>query len=178
MHTGAAFIKVIGVICVISGCVGTGLSMSRSYVRRYRQLEMLRQMTVLLKGEIRFACAELPEAFEHVARRIDPPFSDFLKDLSGELRSMEGKPFHVLWKKHVEGSLGHSCLTKDDLEALIRMGGQLGFLDREMQLAAIDLYLDELDISMKSFGQTISQKQRLSLSLGILSGLFLVILLV
>ncbi len=178
MHTGAVFIKVIGAICVISGCAGTGLSVSRSYSRRYRQLGILRQMAVLLRGEIRYACSELPEAFEHVACRIEVPFKNFLMCLADELRLMDGQPFDILWRKHIESSLSGSCLTKEDKEALFRLGGQLGFLDREMQLAAIDLYLDELDASMISFGQTISQKQKLSLSLGILSGLFLTALLV
>ncbi|MGN0205076.1 MAG: stage III sporulation protein AB [Coprococcus sp.] len=177
MLTGAVFIKVIGAICVISGCAGTGLSVSRAYGRRYRQLGILRQMAVLLRGEIRYACSELPEAFEHVAWRIEDPFQSFLKGLADELRLMDGEPFDALWKKHVEESLSVSCLAREDREALFRLGGQMGFLDREMQLAAIDLYLDELDASMLSFGQTISQKQKLSLSLGILSGLFLTALL-
>lgn len=178
MHTAAVFIKAIGAICVISGCAGTGLSVSRSYNRRYRQLGVLRRMAVLLKGEIRYACSELPEAFEHAACRIEAPFRDFLMGLADDLRLMDGQPFDRLWRKHIESSLSGSCLTKEDKEALFRLGGQLGFLDREMQLTAIDLYLDELDASMISFGQTLPQKQKLSLSLGILSGLFLTALLI
>ena len=178
MHMGAAFIKVIGAICVISGCMGTGLWVSRSYGKRYCQLGTLHRMMMLLRGEIRYACSELPEAFKHVSYRLEPPFSDFLSGLSEELGARDGQSFDVLWRRNIDVYLSGTCLTKGDREALGRLGGQLGFLDRDMQLAAVDLYLEELDISMRNFGQTISQKQKLSFSLGILSGLFLTVLLI
>lgn len=178
MLTGIVYIKIAGAICVVSGCIGTGLSVSRSYSKRYRQLEMLRQMMVLLKGEIRYARSELPEAFSHVAMRVTPPFSEFLAALSQEMKAMTGQPFHVLWEKHIDAELSASYLSRDDRASLKRLGGQLGFLDQAMQLAAIDLYMEGLNTAIAAFGQTVSQKQKVSLSLGILSGFFLAVLLI
>lgn len=178
MLSGVVYIKIAGAVCVVSGCIGTGLSVSRSYSRRYRQLEMLRQMMVLLKGEIRYARTELPEAFSHVAVRVEPPFSVFLAELSEEMKGMTGQPFHVLWEKHIDRALSGSCLIKEDREALKRLGGQLGFLDQSMQLAAIDLYMEGLHTVIVDFGQTVHQKQKVSISLGILSGFFLAVLLI
>lgn len=178
MPMAVVYIKVIGAICVISGCGGIGWSVSHSYVSRYRQLGSVRRMIMFLKGEIRYAGSELPEAFEHVAGRMAPPFSTFLLHLSEEMRTMDGRLFDVLWKQNIESGLADTSLTKEDKEALFRLGGQLGFLDREMQLAAVDLYLNELDASMQVIEQVMPQKQKLSLSLGILSGFFLSVLLV
>ena len=54
----------------------------------------------------------------------------------------------------------------------------MGFLDQTMQLAAIDLYMEGLNAGIISYGQTVHQKQKVSLSLGILSGFFLAVLLI
>ncbi len=178
MLTGVVCIKIAGAICVVSGCVGTGLSISRSYRRRYRQLEMLRQMMLLLKGEIRYARSELPEAFSHVALRVGPPFSEFLAALTDEMKALTGQSFYELWERHIDGELSASCLSGEDRENLKRLGGQLGFLDQAMQLAAIDLYIEGLNTAIADFGQTVPGKQKVSISLGILSGFFLAVLLI
>lgn len=178
MLTGVVYLKIVGAICVVSGCIGTGLSVSSSYSRRYKQLEMLRQMMMLLKGEIRYARSELPEAFRNVSMRLASPFSELLLSLSEEMKAMTGQPFHILWEKNIDKELAGTCLSRADKEELKKLGRQLGFLDQTMQLAAIDLYMEGLNAGIISYGQTVHQKQKVSLSLGILSGFFLAVLLI
>ena len=56
----------------------------------------------------------------------------------------------------------------------MQMGAFLGYLDKDMQLRTIDLYLQELGQEIKATGESIPGKQKLSRSLGIMGGLFLV----
>lgn len=177
MLTGAVYIKIIGVILVISGCTGVGLTVGGNYSRRYRQLEMLKHMVTLLMGEIRYAPAELPEIFLRVAERVSPPFDGFLKGIIGEMSAMDGRTLAQLWREGVERSLSGTCLTREDKNRLDRLGAQLGILDRETQLSVMALYLQELETAMAELGRTMGQKQKVSLSLGLLSGLFLTVIL-
>lgn len=177
MSVGVICIKIAGILCVVSGCAGIGLSVSRSYRQRYCQLEMLRQMMMLLRGEIRFARSELPEAFAHAAQRVDSPFSEFLNGLAEDMRAMNGQAFAGLWEQHIDKELGTTSLLTEDRDALKRMGSQMGFLDQAMQLAAIDLYLESLNTAILSAGQMMHNKQKVSMSLGILSGFFIAVLL-
>jgi stage III sporulation protein AB len=138
---------------------------------------MLRQMMLLLRGEIRYAKTELPEAFYHVSMRLPQPFSDFLTELSEAMKAMDGQPMYVLWGEYIDRKLSGSCLSADDLEAFKMLGRHLGFLDQDMQLAAIDMYTESLDTTMAALRQSLGQKQKTSLCLGILSGFFLSVLL-
>lgn len=54
----------------------------------------------------------------------------------------------------------------------------LGYLDLEMQLSSIDLYLEQLEISIREAESSIGSKQKLYQSLGVAGGIFLVILLI
>ena len=53
----------------------------------------------------------------------------------------------------------------------------LGYLDTEMQLSAIRLYLEHLEQSLAEAQEQMGSRQRLYQSLGIAGGVFLVILL-
>lgn len=60
----------------------------------------------------------------------------------------------------------------------MQMGAFLGYLDKDMQLRTVDLYLQELDREIEDAGESTPGRQKLSKSLGIMGGLFLVLLLI
>lgn len=75
--------------------------------------------------------------------------------------------------KHLKGL----HLVRADLEQLESLGEVLGYLDAEMQLAAIRLYLEQLENSIAEAQEHMGSRQKLNQSLGIAGGVFLVILL-
>ena len=58
------------------------------------------------------------------------------------------------------------------------MGEVLGYLDLEMQLSSIELYLEQLELCIRESQEAARTKQKLYQSLGVAGGIFLVILLV
>ena len=152
--------------------------MGRSWKKRCEQLEKMRQSLRLLQGEIRYTGAELPEAIEQAAQRIEVPFSDFYLYLAKKMRQMEGKSLKILWQTGMEKYFKNTYLTKEDRKIFLDLGGQLGYLDREMQLSSIASSLVQVDECINGLQKCMTQKQKLSISLGLLSGFFLMILLV
>ena len=61
---------------VISGA-GFGLALSGELSRRKRHLEKLLQMTILLKGEIRYGNKSLYDAFTGAAGKLDGKYREF-----------------------------------------------------------------------------------------------------
>ena len=55
--------KSVGVLLILFSCAGLGFGQSLRLTGRLRTLEMMKRMTVLLKGEIRFGNASLCSAF-------------------------------------------------------------------------------------------------------------------
>ena len=66
-------------------------------------------------------------------------------------------------------------LEKEDREKLLSLGGQLGYLDTQMQERTLLLYLEQLELSVSRLRGEIREKCRLSTVLGVMGSLFLVI---
>ena len=75
-------------------------------------------------------------------------------------------------------SLKKSSLRREEKEKLGRLGEGLGYLDLEMQLSTMELYLEQLEGDIQRAEEEIQSKQRLYRSLGVAGGIFLVILLI
>ena len=63
------WMKLFGAACILCGAAGTGIWFSGRYRQRILELEQLKQMVFLLKGQILYASAPLPEALETVGKR-------------------------------------------------------------------------------------------------------------
>ena len=76
-----------------------------------------------------------------------------------------------------------SCLIKSQLkskdrEELKAIGMQMGYLDEQMQLGTIDLYLEQLSFVIEKAREELVMKKRLCNCLGVMGGIFLVIILI
>ena len=91
---------------------------------------------------------------------------------------MEGKTIADIWKEGVEQKLSGLALSKQDKEALIHFGSNLGYLDKDMQLSTIDLYIATLETEIEEATKTVKEKSYLYNSLGIMAGLFVTIILI
>ena len=61
---------------------------------------------------------------------------------------------------------------------MIHFGENLGYLDKEMQLATIDLYLATIETEIEEAVRTVKEKTYLYNSLGVMAGIFLTIILI
>ena len=155
------WMQAAGAVCIVSGASGFGFWMAGEYRRRLEQLLQLRQMIYMLKGQILYANAPLSEALEAVGKRFE-------KELSGLFTGAAGK---------IEQQSG-TALTKQDRQYLADLGKHLGYLDRDMQERNLLLYLEQLDVQIQLLREHRQERCRLYSSLGIMSGLFLTILMI
>ena len=109
--------------------------------------------------------------------RLPAPFGTFLSETADELKKADGRTLGEVWKMEEAKHLKGLHLARADLEQLESLGEVLGYLDTEMQLAAIRLYLEQLENSIAEAQEHMGSRQRLYHSLGIAGGVFLVILL-
>lgn len=173
--------KSAGAIMMVAGSSGLGFWLAGQYGKRLSQLEQLRQMVFLLKGQILYANAPLSEAFETVGKRTSGALADLFRGVAGRIDEQQGESFYRLWEGAVEEAGkedGRLCLTKGDRQSLVSLGEHLGFLDREMQERNLLLYLEQLDLCIGQLREHRQEKCRLYTSLGIMGGLFLTILLI
>lgn len=109
-------LRCLGAVLVILGASGFGISMAVQYTKRLSQLEQLRRMIFLLKGQIVYANASLPEAFEAVGKREKGPLGALFLAAAKQAETLEKRIFlrsgsrrSRSWKKKMEGNKAHSA---------------------------------------------------------------------
>lgn len=170
-------IKLIGAICTIIGTTCIGLFLDKLEVYRMNDLKKLKQAFIYLKGEIDYMITPLPLAMEQAGSRIDSNIGKIFT-YAGELMSKKsGYNASELWEKAVERYIDDTYLSRADKSILLSFGNALGYLDKEMQKNNINLCILYLEDEMKKLDLHHQKNGRLYRSLGILSGLLIVILL-
>ena len=170
-------LKILGSVCVIAAAAGLGLSLAGQWREHLKAVEKLRRMIFMLKGEILYANAPLEEAFYHVGAKTGGALGEFFVSVAGRIESQQGEPFFALWKEAIAGLGRDAGLSEQDKQELAGFGEHLGYLDSEMQERTILLYLEQLDLTIDYLREHQREKSHLYTSMGIMGGLFLVIIL-
>ena len=171
-------VKILGAVCIIAACTAMGFRQSFKLNLRYKELQELKKILCLLAGEIRFGGGTLEETFRTVAARSGSPFEDFFCFLSEEMKERTGVRLSELWDRAVRERLSASHLTEEDLDIRLRMGYDLGCLDRETGLSTLTLASEQLEDARRDLYGELPKKMRLYNCLGILAGVFITILLI
>lgn len=166
-------LKIAGAIMILIACAGIGYGKGREYKQRIRQLLLEKRMILMLRGEIQYALTPLPDAFSSIAGRMDNLYGTFLKEVSMELQKQNAKTVGQVWEEKAKEIFSKSVLTREDIKQLQALGGQLGYLDTQMQLSTIELHLEQLEHKILALEQEQGKKSRVCNCLGIFAGVML-----
>lgn len=169
-------LKLAGVGLILLACTGWGFSVSWQMSERIRDLRELRRIAALLRQEISFAGTALPEALGRIGNKVSYPFGEFLDRLAKELVKYPGVSFGIIFSEQVDEGLYGTALEPSDMADFKELGHYLGYLDKEMQLANLDLYLAETDEKLVGLSEELPSRKKLFQVLGIMAGLFLAVL--
>ena len=163
--------KVIGSVMIIVACTAMGFEKSRELQRHLKELEELKRIFTLIQSELQYTKAAFAEVFFKISRKTDGKYKKWLRELAGDLEKREKGPFQEVWEYEIAEHFKDSQLAKEELEDLRQVGKNLGYLE------TLDLYLEQLDLSIQKTREEIKSKKKLYQSMGIMAGIFLVIVL-
>ena len=123
------------------------------------------------ESELQYTKAPFAEVFEKAGRKIGPPFSEWMLKLCARLKRKERGTFVEIWCNSISQDLQKCGLRKEDIEELKSVGKTLEYME------SLDLYLEQLDDHIKRTKEEYRSKQKICQSMGIMGGIFLVILL-
>lgn len=164
-------LKIVGSMIVIAVCTALGFEKSNELSMHLNALEELKKLFVLLRSEVQYTRAPFAELFLKISRKMDGVYQKWLLRLSKDLEKHEKRTLQEVWKVSVYEYLEESRLTKEELEELCRVGNSLGYLE------TIELYINQLDFSIEKAREELKSKKKLYQSMGIMCGIFLVIVL-
>ena len=163
--------RIMGAILIIFASGGIGVTKGIELQKYLRELEQLKQIFWMLKREIQYTKA-------HIGRRMEGAQGEWLLYLARQIEEKAGATFFQLWTESIDQCLIKSQLKSKDREELKAIGMQMGYLDEQMQLGTIDLYLEQLSFVIEKAREELVMKKRLCNCLGVMGGIFLVIILI
>lgn len=164
-------LKLIGSILILLACSGIGFSRSHEMQRHLDELEELKKLFYLLKSELQYTRAPFAEVFEKIGKKTREPFQTWLSDLCFRLNEKRGGMFWEMWCASIEENLKDCRLKEDELNELKSVGKNLEYIE------SLDLYIEQMEYKIKNLREVYRSKRKLCQSLGIMGGVFLVILL-
>lgn len=171
-------LKLIGACLVILSSTGIGIYFSSITKGRLIDLKDLKKNMFMLRGDIRYGNTPLPEAIEALAIRNHDNFKPFYEGVVKELKKLDGLPFSEIWDKGVNEYMKDTYLTAADRSHFSKLGETLGYLDKEMQIRTIDLYIEQLENELQEAVSSVKEKTKLYNTLGVLFGIFITIVMI
>lgn len=169
-------IRLAGAALVLSACSGMGFFFAGQWGERLKNMEYLKKLMFLLKGEIVYAHSPLTEGFERTGEKGGGEIGNLFLRVARRLNRQQGEPFYTIWQEEIDALPKSCCLKEEDRQSLKGLGEHLGYLDLEMQERTILLYLEQMDLTIGYLREHKQERRRLYTSLGIMGGIFLTIL--
>ncbi|MCI7813686.1 MAG: stage III sporulation protein AB [Lachnospiraceae bacterium] len=167
----------LGMGVILFSCSSIGVTAAQKMKKRIQNLYDLREGMMLLQGEIRYAKATLPEAFEHAGAHAAPSCKAFFEAVGTQMERLETRSAKEVLVRCAKEELSGPGFLREDLERLERLGEQLGYLDQEMQIKGLEFYIRQQQGVCEEAEREYREKARLYRYMGIIGGLFLVIVL-
>lgn len=170
-------LEIIGSSFVVAGTSFLGFWWAANYKRRMEELGQMEHLMHMLYGEIKYREGNFSESFLSIGRHCNGRIQIFAIQLSDALNEGSGDPFFIIWTNAVKRCWKNSALTEEDKDIFISVGKKMGYLDKEMQLNTIELFLTQIEQRQEALRKMLPEKCRISRLIGVLSGIFIVILL-
>ena len=154
-----------------------GITKAEKVKNQWENMEYLQRIISLIQSEIRYSRAFLGEIFANIGQGVKEPYKSWLLEMSDRVNEFSGARFEDIWKVSVHKNLKVLNLPEQELESLKSLGNQLGYADMQVQMRLLDLYQEHLERTIREVHGEVQTKVRLYHCLGVMSGLFVAVLL-
>jgi stage III sporulation protein AB len=169
--------KWIGALLLIGTATIIGFEWSNRLTKRPKQIRQLKSALLILEAEIVYSQASLSDAFVSVSKKIPDPIKSFFAALGMGMQK-EQLDFFSLWEQKVDELVKDSTMNDSEKEILKQFGRTLGQHDIYQQQKHIQLTIVHLDRELEEALDNYQKYGKVAKSLGVLSGIFIVLLLI
>ncbi|SFA71669.1 stage III sporulation protein AB [Lentibacillus halodurans] len=167
----------IGALLFIGTTTLVGFDISKKLNERPQHIRQMKNALQILEAEILYSQLPLPEVFAIIAKQIPQPISSYFNDLEVSLRQYHVDLYSV-WNKHTDELIDMSALGSNEGEILKQFGRTLGQHDFDQQQKHIHLTIKHLDRELDEARDQQYKYSKMAKSLGLLCGIFVVLLLI
>ncbi|WP_077370075.1 stage III sporulation protein SpoIIIAB [Anaerosalibacter sp. Marseille-P3206] len=170
-------LKIFGSLLIILSSSLMGYMYGIRYRDRVNNLVLLENCIKLLETEIIYAANPLPEALMNVYRKGNQKVSYVFERIADELVVNKSGTVYECFESVVNISRDELCFKDEDIELFLTLGRTIGTSDRFDQEKNFKLILTQIKTLEVEAQLSKEKNEKLYKSLGILSGLAIVIIL-
>ena len=169
-------LKITGAVLVLVSSYAIGSILALQVKEQEKWLKDIKTALFLLMGEMEYRQTPLPEALQLVGRRHGGRLSVFFQVLSEELTKKEGFCVQEVWQQLAVTAVKESPISKEQKEEFSELGLCFAEADRETRRNSLEFYLNRLEEDIIKLRENGGNKAYLCRTLGMLGGIFLLIL--
>lgn len=173
------YIKLVGIMFILSGCAIYGLFLCYRTNRRIDELAEYKETLILLEGQISYGNYCLPLICTKLSNVCKiAHIRSFYKNVGERLNENAGLEFSVIWSECINEFLKNSYLYDSDKALLAGIGNIPLYLDGSAQIN----YLEEIKLRLEGLTNCAraeaDSKCRVYKYVGLAAGAFIIILLI
>lgn len=170
-------VKFLACAVILGGCSALGMLLAARFHKRVKQLSEFENAFVQLEYDIGFLNIPLDEAFDKLSKNTENIISDIFRYISYRLSKNKCCDMYKVWKRAIEHSSDDLYLSDSDKQILLDFSKTLGQGNSEKEKNNIKLTLMRLKIAQTEAQSAASSNVKMYRGLGVLMGIFIVILL-
>lgn len=168
-------VKILGAMLVILACSGAGYLTALEFVNRTKQIRQLQNALLYIETEIMYGYTPLNDLMKKISQRENGSISLFFLTVAEELETME-KSFQHCWQTAIDKRWKYTSLKEKERQIMLQLGSILGMSDRENQQKHIRIALSHMQAEEKEAYEAQTKYEKMSRTLGVLTGILLVLL--
>lgn len=171
-------LRFIGGILIITATTGAGILYGMELQEYLEKLLYIRHIIYMIKGEMEYSSAPLSEVFGRISVRVREPYRQWLMAMEKQVEEREEDAFLKIWMRSVDKYLKDLHLKSEHSIQLKELGTYLGQTDGASESRNLQLYLGRLELEIEKVREGMAAKKRIGNCLGVMGGIFLVVLLI
>ena len=168
--------KVIGYFFVLAGCSGLGLWYSAQMLKRVVHMREMIRILDIVKSEMKYNHGTLPECCERISEKAKEPYAECFQKINNCFQAGSGMEFDRICKENLQESLQNLPL-KEERDVFVRCFSDIGYGDIWMQHQTMERGKQELQGILDAEEEELKKRSKLAISLGAMSGILLVLIL-
>ena len=168
-------IKYIFLIMILFLAIYIGNLMSKKYIKRVKELIQIKIGLNILKSKIKFTQTPLKDIFDQIVKSTEElNIKEFWKNTIMGLN--KNLSIEEAWENSIRTT--EMYLEQDDLSILIDMGKLLGKTDVDGQVSNLEVASTFIDAQIEKAEQSKQKNSKLYKTLGVVTGLAIIIILI
>jgi stage III sporulation protein AB len=170
-------LRICGAVLIVRTTYGIGKLYGDYFNTRLKELYELMAAVRVIKGELGYAIAELPEVFAHAADRAEGNVAIWLLGLSEKMDENIMRGFDDIWQEQMVAFEFLTHLSGRQMDMVGELGQIFGYLDVETQIEGMEVWEKNIRYEYENERSRADSIRKLSGSIGFLGGLVVVIML-